>query len=87
MRREDLHRLHEALEGAIGRMRRAEEASINHEEPFIRGQGFGLATARRELGRVRELVAYALEDAAYTDAVALREARAMAAELAESDHD
>lgn len=78
--RETLHRIDEALQSAIHRMRRHEEACAELDEPYMRGTASGLRMARRELVRVSELLVYALEDARSIDAIAAREELAMAAE-------
>jgi len=80
MIRAQLHKIDEALQSAIHRMRSAEEGFATYDEPYMRGQAQGIARARRELVRVSELLVYALEDARSIDALAAREIRAMAAE-------
>jgi len=63
----------EALKSALGRIRRAEEAAAESDDAFARGQASGLCRARRELARTVELLGNALDDEAYTDALAARE--------------
>jgi hypothetical protein len=70
----------EALQAALGRICRAEEAAAESDDAFARGQASGLCRARRELKRTVELLGYALDDEAYTDALAAREEAEVARE-------